>query len=138
VIILDTNVISELMRVEAAPKVKQWLLNCPERELFTTAITEAEIFFGIELLPTGKKRNQLAEAALFTFEDFQGRILAFDSRAAHAFGKIAAERRAKGKSIGETDAQIAAIALSHGARLATRDVSDFQGCGITVVNPWTD
>lgn len=113
-IILDTNVISELMRLEATPQVKQWLLGYPEQELFTTAVTEAEIFFGIELLPAGKKRNQLAEAALLTFEDFQGRILSFESRAAHAFGKIAAERRAKGKPIGETDAQIAAIAFSHG------------------------
>lgn len=136
-IVLDTNVISEAMLPVPAPQLARWLDAQPRPELFTTAVTEAEIFYGIEKLPAGKRRDRLADIARRIFEqELDGRILPFDSRAARLFATIAAQRRAKGRPISEADAQIAGIVLSQGARLATRDGSDFQGCGITLINPW--
>lgn len=138
-IVLDTNILSELMRLRPDTPVIQWMAKQPVSELFTTAITEAEIFYGIELLPHGKKRDRLHEAARITFEeDFSGRILPFDSRAARNFATVAVKRRALGRPVTEADAQIAGIVLSHSAQLATRDVSGFTGCGIAVINPWND
>ena len=107
-------------------------------ELFTTSITEAEIFYGIEFLAKGKRRQQLLAAAdaMFT-EDLAGRIHAFDSDAARAFSRIAVQRRALGKPISHGDAQIAAIAQVRSAKLATRNIADFEDCGLEVVDPWT-
>lgn len=137
-IILDTNVVSELMRPKPSEPVATWVAKQPATELFTTAITQAEILFGIELLARGKRREGLVLAAEAMFaEDFSGRILAFGSDAAHAFAKIAASRRALGKPIGQVDAQIAAIAQVQRAELATRNVVDFSDCGVEIVNPWT-
>ncbi len=136
-IILDTNVLSELMRPEPSPRVAAWLGRQAAKEIFTTTITEAEIFFGIELVSKSKRREQLLAAAEAMFgEDLAGRILSFDSDAARAFARIAARRRSVGKPISHGDAQIAAIAQARGARLATRDVADFVGCGIEVIDPW--
>jgi toxin FitB len=137
-IVLDTNVLSELMRPQPSPKVAAWVTRQPIAEVFTTTITEAEIFYGIELLVKGKRRDQLLKAAdaMFT-EDFAGRIFEFGSDAARAFSRIAAQRRARGKPISHADTQIAAIARVRGAKLATRNVTDFEDCGIDVVNPWT-
>jgi predicted nucleic acid-binding protein len=107
--------------------------------VFITTITVAEIFYGIELLPPGKRREKLnSESDAMFREDFAGRILAFDEAAARSFSKIASERRRSGRPISEFDAQIAAIAYVHGAALATRNTADFEGCGIRVVNPWLD
>jgi predicted nucleic acid-binding protein len=105
--------------------------------LFTTAICEAEILYGLALMPDGRRRVALqnAVAAIFA-EDFSGRILAFDSAAAKAFADLAAARRRLGRPIAEFDAQIAAIASAHGAAVATRNVDDFADCGINVINPW--
>jgi predicted nucleic acid-binding protein len=97
----------------------------------------AEILFGIELLPRGKRRDKLfAQAQAMFVEDFAGRILPFDEEAARAFPSIAANRRAQGRPIADYEAQIAAIALSSDATLATRNIADFEGCGVRLVNPW--
>ena len=135
--ILDTNVLSELMRPNPSPRVVAWVAKQPATELFTTSITEAEIFYGIELLTKGKRREELLVAAEAMFaEDLAGRVFGFESDAARIFSKIAAERRALGRPISHADAQIAAIAQVRGAKLATRNVTDFQDCGIDVVDPW--
>ena len=138
-IILDTNVLSELMKPKPSPRVMAWTAKQPATQLFTTTITQAEIFFGIEVLSKGKRREALFEAAESMFgEDFAGRILVFDSDAAQAFSTIAAHRRALGKPISHADAQIAAIVQVHGAKLATRNVADFQDCGIDITDPWSE
>ena len=135
--ILDTNVLSELMRPRPSPRVVAWVSSQPATELFTTAITAAEIFYGIELLARGKRRQGLLAAAQATFaEDLAGRILGFDGDAARVFSKIAAHRRILGKPISHADAQLAAITQVHGARLATRNAADFEECAIDVVDPW--
>ena len=135
--ILDTNVLSELMRPKPSPRVAAWVAKQPATELFTTSITEAEIFYGIELLTKGKRREGLRAAieAMFA-EDLAGRIFGFDSDAARVFSKIAAHRRALGRPISHADAQIAAIAQVRGAKLATRNIADFEDCGLDVVDPW--
>jgi predicted nucleic acid-binding protein len=136
-IILDTNVLSELMRFKPSPRVVAWVAKQPASELSTTSITEAEIFYGIELLSKGKRREGLLAAAEAMFaEDLAGRIFGFESDTARAFSKIAAERRALGRPISHTDAQIAAIAQVRRAKLATRNVADFTDCGLDVIDPW--
>ena len=136
-IVLDTNVLSELMRPKPSARVAAWINRQPPPDLFTTSITEAEIFYGIELLAKGKRRDALLASAegMFT-EDLAGRVLPFDGDAAHHFAKIAAHRRAIGKPISHADAQIAAIARAHGAKLATGNGPDFADCGVTVIDPW--
>jgi len=136
-IILDTNVLSELMRPEPSPIVVTWVKKQPGTELFTTSITEAEIFYGIQLLTKGKRREGLLTAAEAMFaEDLAGHVFGFESEAARAFSLIAAHRRALGRPISHADAQIAAIAKVRGAKLATRDIADFDDCGLDVVDPW--
>ena len=136
-IIVDTNVLLELMRPKPSPRVAAWVARQPARELFTTAITEAEIFYGIELLAKGKRREGLLAAAEAMFaEDLAGRVFGFESEAARVFSKIAAHRRVLGRPISHADAQIAAIAQVRGAKLATRNVADFQDCGLDVIDPW--
>lgn len=136
-IILDTNVLSELMRPKPSPVVVAWVARQPAAELFTTSISEAEVFYGIELLTKGKRREGLLAAAEAMFaEDLAGRIFGFESDAARVFSKIAAHRRALGRPISHADAQIAAIAQMRGAKLATRNVADFEDCGLDVLDPW--
>jgi predicted nucleic acid-binding protein len=105
--------------------------------LFTTAITQAEILYGVERLSKRKRRAALQSTvdAMFA-QDFSGRVLPFDSDAARLFPRIVAARRASGHPIAQVDAQIAAIARSRGAELATRNTSDFEDCGVTLLNPW--
>lgn len=136
-ILLDTNVLAELMRPAPEAKVERWLSGHSSASVFLCAVTEAELRFGVALLPDGKRRSALAAVLEDMLSlDFAGRILPFDSAAAVSFAEIAANRRRAGKPISQADAQIAAIANSRGARLATRNVSDFQDCGIDVINPW--
>jgi hypothetical protein len=136
-IILGTNVLAELMRPEPSPRVVAWIAKQPATELFTTSITEAEVFYGIELLTKGKRREGLLAAAEAMFaEDLAGRIFGFESAAARVFSKIAAHRRALGRPISHADAQIAAIVQVRGAKLATRNIADFGDCGLDVVDPW--
>ena len=136
-IVLDTNVVSELMKASPDPSVLAWIDGLPGTTVFVSAITRAEILYGIALVPDGKRRHRLEQAAHTAFETyFRGRILPFDSEAADAFAPLAASRRQAGQPISLPDAQIAAIARSRGAELATRNVPDFKGCGVTVINPW--
>jgi predicted nucleic acid-binding protein len=137
-IVLDTNVLSEMMKAAPDRNVNAWLAAEPAAGLFISTITEAELHFGAALLPVGKRRQGLIEAieSLLTV-DFAGRIIPFDSPAARAFASIAADRRRAGRPISQSDAQIAAIAQSRGASVATRKIADFDGCGIDLINPWT-
>ena len=138
-ILLDTNVLSELMRPVPEVRVGRWLAGRLDGDVCISAITEAELRYGAALLPPGRRRSALVGAIeAMLGEDFAGRILPFDSEAAVAFAGIAAGRREAGRPISQADAQIAAIARSRGAALATRNVADFERCGIVVVNPWTD
>ncbi len=138
-IVLDTNVLSELMRPAPGERVMRWIASQPAVDLYTSSVTQAEILHGIMLLPAGKRRNAFETAARAMFsQDFQGRIHPFDSDAAHLYAQIAAERHRAGRPISQFDAQIAAIARSVGAALATRDVADYEGCGVRVINPWKD
>ena len=138
-IILDTNVVSELMRPVADPAVLDWSEKQSPNELHSNAITLAEILYGIELLPAGKRKSNLLAGAERLFKVvLGGRVLPFDEHAARQFSQIAARRRGHGRPIAELDAQIAAIAQVHNAALATRNVSDFEGCGVRLINPWVD
>jgi hypothetical protein len=136
-IILDTNVLSELMKSQPAANVSGWAGSQPASSLFITAVTQAEILYGIRLLPNGRRRNRIAIAAKAMFdEDFNDRILAFNPDAATYYADIAIIRRNKGKPISQFDAQIAAITRSTGAALATRNISDFEDCEVKLINPW--
>lgn len=135
-IVLDTNVLSEVARLSPSPKVVRWLEEQAPVSVFTTAITQAEMLYGLECLPAGKRRSVLQGALERIFGEFHGRILSFDEEAAQAFGKIVAEKDALGRPISQFDGMIAAIARSRHAALATRNVADFQGCGLRIVNPW--
>lgn len=135
-IILDTNVLSELIKQAPAEAVLDWVSVRPAASLFTTTITQAELLYGVALLPEGKRRAALREAVADMLEkDFTGRLLPFDDSAAVEYARIAAERRQDGKPISQFDAQIAAITSSRGAVLATRNRPAFEGCGIMVVSP---
>ncbi len=136
-IVLDTNVLSEVIRKKPDGTVEAWLEAQPLTRLFTTAITQAEMLLGVALLPGGRRRRDIEKAIAGMFdEDFAGRVLAFDEAAARSYAVIAAARRRAGHPIAQFDAQIAAIAHSRKAILATHNTSDFAGCGIEVINPW--
>jgi predicted nucleic acid-binding protein len=136
-IVLDTNVLSELTKISPSSKVFGWVAALQRSSIFTTAITQAEMLYGLELMPKGKRRTALlAEVQQMLRDDFADRILPFDSYAAVSFGSIYASRRAMGKPILQADAQIAAIVHSRGASLASRNARDFEHCGIKVLNPW--
>ena len=138
-LVLDTNVISELMRPAPAETVLAWFARHDPAQLFLSAVSEAELRTGAAMLPPGRRREALAAAIeAMVAEDFAGRLLAFDSDAAKAYAAIAAERRAAGRPITALDCQIAAIARARGAAVATRNVGDFGGCGIDVVDPWRE
>jgi predicted nucleic acid-binding protein len=137
VIVLDTNVLSELMRSQPAGAVFAWVAAQPRAALCTTSVNKAEILYGIAALPEGRRRAALAAAAeaMFT-DDFAGQVLPFDEEAAAHYAEIVATRRREGRPIEAFDAQIAATARVADAELATRDIGDFAGCGLTLVNPW--
>jgi toxin FitB len=136
-IVLDTNVLSEILRPVPETRVVEWLSEQPRASVFTTTITRGEILYGIRVLPAGKRRNGLWNAAMQIFDvDLDGQVLSFDSAAADNYAEISAARRAAGRPIAQFDAQIAGITLSRGAQLATRNVKDFDACGFEVINPW--
>lgn len=136
-IIVDTNVISELLRPAPAKQVETWLADQDGANLYFTTIGEAELRHGVAILPSGKRRTALTRAIEGILEeDFRDRILPFDRQAASAYAAIAAERRALGRPISQFDCQIAAIALAHGASVATRNTSDYESCGVDLLNPW--
>ena len=137
--VLDTNVVSELMLPHPQAGVVEWVARQPLRDMYISTVSEAELRYGAEVLPPGRRRERLlAEIEGMLNEDFDGRILSFDSKAAQAYAVIAAARRAVGRPISHADCQIAAIARSVGASVATRDAEGFQGCGVDVINPWLD
>jgi predicted nucleic acid-binding protein len=135
-IVLGTNVVSELMRAAPAPAVLAWLGEVPGDDLYTTAVTVAEIRYGIARLPEGRRREALHQAANEVFAAFPEQVLPFDLVAANAYADVVAHRDALGNPIDGFDAQIAAICRAHAATLATRNTKDFTHTGIAIVNPW--
>jgi predicted nucleic acid-binding protein len=137
VIVLDTNVISELLRPDPEPRVMRWFTAWPRSRLFTTTITRSEVLYGIHLMARGRRRDGILEAARAIFEiEMAGRILSFDNDASDSYAQIAAGRRLAGRPISQFDALIAAVAHSRGARLATRNIKDFEDCDVVLINPW--
>jgi predicted nucleic acid-binding protein len=137
-IILDTNVLSELLRPAPAGQVERWLAAQDGTKVYFTTVGEAELRLGVAMLPAGKRRAALTTAIEGLLdEDFRDRILPFDRPAARAYATIAAERRAAGRPISQFDCQIAAIARAREATVATRNTSDYEGCGIELIDPWT-
>jgi hypothetical protein len=136
-IVVDTNVISELTRQAPAPEVVAWLDSLAADEVATTAITAAELLDGVQRLPDGRRKTELAAAVHgLLSDDFQGRVLAFDEPAASRYAAIVTRRERLGRTIGVADAQIAAICRDIGATLATRNTDDFEETGIDLINPW--
>jgi predicted nucleic acid-binding protein len=136
-IVLDTNVISALMRREPKPAVVEWLNGLPPESVWTTSITVFEVRLGLEILEAGKRRRQLEESfARMIEEDFESRVLPFDQPAAQASGHIAAERRRAGRTVEIRDVQIAGIVNARKATLATRNTRHFEGFGLVLVDPW--
>jgi predicted nucleic acid-binding protein len=136
VIILDTNVVSELMRPEPAPQVANWVRDRDRHELKTTAITLAEVRYGIARLTEGRRKQALLTAADEIFSAFEDQVLPLDTAAAECYAVIASSRERTGRPVGGFDALIAAICRSQGAALATRNVTDFEGTGVEIVDPW--
>ncbi len=136
-IVLDTNVVSELMKPAPNADVIDWVAAQSASSLYITSITQAEILHGIGLLPSGKRRAALETSADAMFrQDFSGRILPFGSDAAQPYARIAVDRRRIGRPISQFDAQIAAIARAAGAAIATRDIAGYAGCGVRLIDPW--
>jgi predicted nucleic acid-binding protein len=136
-IIVDTNVLSELMKSAPEHRVLEWLDTIPPSECYISAITKAEIELGIALLPDGKRKNSLNASAKLMFNEFPDRCLSFNSVSASNYAAIVAERTRIGRPISVEDAQIAAIALTHDFSLATRNTSDFEFIdGLIFFNPW--
>jgi toxin FitB len=138
-IILDTNIVSELLRPIPNPIVAAWTNQVMDAGAFVTSITVAEIQLGIATLPEGQRRSRLAQLAEETFElDFKNRCLSFDTPAAHRYASITAHRRAIGRPISQSDAMIAAIAQTRAMTLASRNVDDFVETGVKLHNPWNN
>jgi toxin FitB len=136
-IVLDTNVLSEVLKPAPKPEVLRWLARQEPLAVFTTTITVAEMFYGVEALPNGKRRERLARVVEeILWHDFRGRILSFDENAAKLFAFVATAREAKGRPVSQMDAMIAAICRAHRATPATRNESGFAHCGISLINPW--
>jgi predicted nucleic acid-binding protein len=137
VIVLDTNVISELARHVPDPGVLSWLDSLDVSELATTAITAAELRYGVARLPEGHRKRELAIVIRgILSEDFHGRVLPFDERASVRYAEVVSGRERIGRPIGVADAQIAAICRDLGAILGTRNASDFEETGIELIDPW--
>ena len=136
-IVLDTNVVSEIMRPAPDSKVLSWLNAQVAEELWLNSVVVSELLFSIARLPAGAPKRQLAETfAAMLEQDFAGRILPFDLEAAVIYAELAAGCEAKGRPVEMADAQIAAICLAQGAKLATRNLKHFGGLGMVLVNPW--
>jgi toxin FitB len=137
VIVLDTNVLSEVVRPQPHAGVVAWLDSLDAAATTTTAITVAELLYGVSRLPRGRRREQLTEAVRAQIEDdLAGRVEPFDAAAAVHYASLVSSREQAGRPIGVADGQIAAICRKLGATLATRDVDDFEGTGVELLNPW--
>lgn len=136
-IILDTNVVSEPLRPEPDRAVLDWLNAQEPQTLYLTAVNLAELLAGIEVMPQGRRRDALKQALTGQMMPlFEGRILAFDGRAAEAFARVNASAQANGNTISFADCAIASMALAHGFMVATRNVRDFRDTGVEIYNPW--
>ncbi len=136
-IILDTNVVSELMRKQPDAAVQEWVRSQRTVNLAITTVTIAEIERGLKRLPKGKRRADLeARFGSFVSKAFDGRILSFDQAAAECYGELAAKREVKGLHVDALDLMICAIASDVNAKICTRNVGDFEACGVGLVNPW--
>ena len=137
-VLLDTNVVSELIRKAPDPAIETWAAGHALEDLFFSAVGEAELRYGAAILPAGRRRESLVSDIQRMLSDaFDGRVLPFDSRAARAYADIAAMRRSAGRTVPPADCQIAAIARSRDMAVATRNVRDFDDIDIEIVNPWT-
>lgn len=135
-IVVDSNVVSELMRTRPDASVRRWALSQPGPEVHTTSITVAEILYGIERLDDGSRKSSLRAAATEVFAAFADQVLAFDQTAAVAYATIVDARDRHGRPIDGFDAQIAAICRTTGASLATRNLHDFEHTGVELIDPW--
>jgi predicted nucleic acid-binding protein len=137
-IVLDTNVLSEIMRPPAdrSPAVFDWMAARPGDDLYTTAITTAELLAGVAVMPDGRRKSELERGIVRMATLFDTRILPFDHVAAHHYADLRRVRRLSGRPVGAFDAQIAAIARANRMSVATRNVKDFADCGVDLINPW--
>jgi predicted nucleic acid-binding protein len=137
--VLDTSVISELMRAEPEKNVLRWAASVDADDFATTAICKAEILYGIAIMPDGRRRAELEEATSELFDKkLAWRVYPFDSEAAEVYARLRSRRTAVGRPMKEPDAQIAAIAAMHSAVLVTRNVADFERLGLELINPWAE
>jgi len=136
-IVVDTNVLSELVRPNPHKQVAAWFGAHRADELWTTAMTEAEMLIGLAVMPQGRRKSELQSAIAHVIDGFEDRILAFDRDAAQQLPAVYLERRTAKLEPKFVDSQIAAIARVHGAAVATRDVGDFEHSGVKIINPWT-
>ena len=136
-IVLDTNVVSEAMRPEPDPAVRDWLDEQAAETLYISSVIVAELLFGIGALPNGRRKQKLSTTLEGLLPLFEGRILAFDTDAARRYADLAVAARKAGKGFPTPDGYIAAIATAHGFTVATRDASAFNAAGVPVIDPWT-
>ncbi len=137
-IVLDTNVFSELIRTVPNPTVYSWFHQQRTGDRYITAVSLAEMMSGIILMPVGRKREALQSAASSLLSSFESHVIAFDEHAAMLYGEVLAARKVAGRPIGIPDAMIAAICRQHGATLATRNTKDFLDTGVDLIDPWED
>ena len=136
-IVLDTNVVSEAMKVQASPAVRAWLDEQAAETLYLTSVTLAELLYGIAALPSGRRKDALAETLSGLLDLFGDRVLAFDAEAARHHAELALAARAAGRGFPTPDGYIAAMAKARGFTVATRDVAPFFAAGLKVLNPWS-
>jgi len=135
--LLDTNILSAMMSPRPVPEVAAWVAGQQAERLFTTTVSQAEILSGLAIMRESRRRRDLEAAARAMFmEDFEGRVLPFDAEAAAAYADIFAARRRAGRPAATLDLIIASVARSQGASVVTREVGGFEGCGLTIINPW--
>lgn len=135
-IVLDTNVVSEAMKPEPSPAVRAWLNDQAAETLYISSVTLAELLFGIQALPQGRRRDLLDSALNDLLELFKGRVLPFDTEAARCYAELAVAARKGGRGFPTPDGYIAAIAASRGFIVASRDTAPFEAVGVDVINPW--
>lgn len=136
-ILLDTNVVSEIFKPRPDSQVARWVAAAPIQDLYVSSITTAELLYGLAILPDGRRKRDLAAVIQsFLSESIANPIQSFDDRDASAYAMISAHRLRIGRRIRELDAQIAAIALTRGLEIATRNVRDFEECGVKIIDPW--
>lgn len=138
-ILIDTNIISEIMGHSPAPNVLNWVNNQNSLSLFISTITLAEINYGLRIMPVGQRKNKLSDRfAYFIAQAFEQRVLSFDEDAAFDYAEIMGHKKEMGKPMSVPDGQIAAIARSNDLKIATRNIHDFEECGLTIINPFDD